>query len=106
MPPIRTAAPGLLLLFAALSLTACNSGKLVTRTEIVEVARKQYVALPHALTDDMPEPPKPAAACVADGKPTLCNAQLLEWIDALRDALGIANDGRRALRELQAQIAR
>ena len=70
---------------------------------MVEVPRRQYVDLPAELTADVPEPSKPAPECVVDGKPTLCNKQLLEWIDAWRSALGLSNDGRREIRELQAK---
>lgn len=70
---------------------------------MIEVPRRQYVALPSALTADIPEPTKPAPECVAGNVPTLCNRQLLDWIDAWRAALGLANDGRREIRELQAQ---
>lgn len=103
MRPTNPAALGLLLLCAALFLTGCNTGKVVTRTEMVEVPRRQYVDLPPELTADVPEPAKPSPACVVDGKPTLCNKQLLDWIDALRAALGLSNDGRRVIRELQAK---
>lgn len=96
---------GPLLLCVALFLTACNSGRVVTRTEIVEVPRRQYVALPHTLTADVPEPPKPAPTCVVDGKPVLCNSQLLDWIDSLRNALGLSNDGRKAIRDMQAKVS-
>lgn len=100
---MNPAALGLLLLCAALCLTGCNTGKVVTRTEMVEVPRRQYVDLPAELTADVPEPAKPAPECVVDGKPVLCNKQLLEWIDAWRAALGLSNDGRREIRELQAK---
>lgn len=103
MRTIRLVALGLLALSAALCLTGCKSGRLVTRTEVVEVPRRQYVALPTELTADVPEPAKPAPECVVDGKPVLCNRQLLDWIDALRAAFGLQNDARREIRELQAE---
>lgn len=103
MRPMNPAALGLLLLCAALCLTGCNTGKVVTRTEMVEVPRRQYVDLPAELTADVPEPAKPAPECVVDGKPVLCNRQLLDWIDALRAAFGLQNDARREIRELQAE---
>lgn len=92
-----------MLLSAALCLTSCNTGTVFTRTEMVDVPRRQYVDLPTDLTAEVPEPAKPAPACVADGKPVLCNRQLLEWIDALRASIGVSNDGRREIRELQAE---
>ena len=100
---MNPAALGLLLLSAALCLTGCKSGRLITRTEVVEVPRRQYVALPTELTADVPDPTKPAPECVDAGKPVLCNKQLLEWIDALRAAFGLQNDARREIRELQAE---
>lgn len=103
---MNPAALGLLLLSAALCLTGCKSGRLITRTEVVEVPRRQYVALPTELTADVPEPAKPASECVESGKPVLCNRQLLDWIDALRAAFGLQNDARREIRELQAEAVR
>ena len=100
---MNPAALGLLLLSAALCLTGCKSGRLITRTEVVEVPRRQYVALPTELTADVPDPTKPAPECVDAGKPVLCNRQLLDWIDALRAAFGLQNDARREIRELQAE---
>lgn len=106
MRPTKLAALGLLLLSAALCLTGCKASKAVTRTEFVDVPHRQYVPLPTELTADVPEPTKPAPECVEAGKPVLCNRQLLDWIDALREAFGLQNDARREIRELQAEAMR
>lgn len=87
-----------------LSLTACSPGRVVTRTEVVEVPRRQYVPMPAELTADVQAPAKPAPQCVESGKPTLCNSQLMDWIDDLRAAIGISSDRLRAIRELQKRV--
>jgi len=73
----------------------------VTRTELVEVPVRQYVIVPHILTEPVPEPPKPQPKCVDSGRPALCNPQLVEWRDSTADALSEANAKLERIRNLK-----
>lgn len=82
---------GLAPAFLALSLTAC-AGK-PTKPEVVEVAVPVYVRLPSELTSPVTEPQLPVGA--------VTNADLADWADALRAALGEANARLRRIEALQ-----
>ncbi len=97
----RLAPNGLLALCALLSLTGCNTPRLVTRTELVEVPVRQYVVVPRILTEPVTEPAKPQPKCVDSGRPALCNPQLIEWRDSTADALGEANARLERIRNLK-----
>ena len=66
-------------------LTA-SCAKPLVRTETVEVQVPVVVALDPALTTPAPEPALPRRACTdpANGKATLCNGTLPDYVDALR----------------------
>jgi hypothetical protein len=65
-------------------MASCASSPAV-QTQIVEVPVEVQVPLPRALTEDVAPPPRPALNCTDPklGLPTLCTAQLPEWINAL-----------------------
>lgn len=75
---------GLLLLFLPLSIAACSAKGPQVRTEVVEVKVPVFVALPDALTEPAAEPSAPLPACVDRGQPTLCNDQLVSWLEDLQ----------------------
>jgi hypothetical protein len=52
----------------------------VVETRTVEVPTPVYKALSPKLTALEPVPPRPALNCVVDGKPTLCNRDLADWL--------------------------
>ena len=60
------------------------------RTEVVEVAKREFVVIPEAYTQPRPDPERPAIRTGADacadskGRPVLCADQLMEWGEAWR----------------------
>lgn len=96
---------GLLALCALVSLTACDTPRLVVRSELVEVPVRQYVPVPTQLTEPVADPAKPSPECVASGKPVLCNRQLIDWRDSTASALSEANARLQSVRKMSASAA-
>ena len=68
-----------------LSLTSCSRTPIV-RTETVEVPVPVLVPLKPDLTAQVPEPAYPPRRCVdpVNGRATVCNGDVADYIDALR----------------------
>lgn len=66
-------------------MASCASSPPAVQTQIVEVPVEVQVPLPKALTRDVPPPARPPLKCTDPkrGLPTLCTAQLPDWINAL-----------------------
>ena len=75
----------------------------MTRTEVVEVPRRQYVPLPPDLTAGVTLPPKPQPKCVQNNAPTLCNGQLVDYVDLLLAFGEGLNDRLAAIRKIEAE---
>jgi hypothetical protein len=89
MHAIRLLLAGLTLAFL---LTSCGVSRPV-RTEIVEVKVEVPVALPPALTAPEPRPARPPLKCRdTAGKATLCERDLVDWLNAYDAALARIND--------------
>ncbi len=73
----------------------------MTRTEVVEVPRRQYVPMPTPMTEGVEAPAKPSPKCVQANAPTLCNGQLVDYIDALMAWGSGLNDKLTGIRKLQ-----
>lgn len=91
-PLLRGAACLFLLAF----LPACAS-KPTTRTETVEIRVPVYVPVPVELTAEVAEP-------VLAAEPT--NADLADWVDALKAALREANARLREVAGLQPEVVK
>lgn len=53
------------------------------------------------LTADIAPPPRPPLRCTAAGKPTLCNEDLVDWLNAYAAALLALRDRLARIRALQ-----
>jgi hypothetical protein len=53
--------------------------------ETVEVEVPVFVPLSEPLTLGEPEPRAPAYACIDRGEATLCNEQMAQWFEDVRD---------------------
>lgn len=96
---------GLKLLFLLPFMAACSATGPQVRTETVEVRVPVFVALPEAMTAPPAEPAAPLPACVDRGQPTLCNEQMVSWLEDLR-AWGRGMAGQlREIRERQPERA-
>lgn len=74
-----------------MSLTACQSTPIV-RTETIKVPVARLVTLDARLTAQEPVPARPANRCVdAQGRATLCNRDLADWLVAYDAALARIN---------------
>jgi hypothetical protein len=89
MHAIRLLLGGLILAFL---LTSCGASRPV-RTELVEVPVEVRVALPPELTAPEPRPARPPLKCRdAAGKATLCERDLVNWLNSYDAALARIND--------------
>ena len=85
----------------ALLLTSCASSPAV-RTEIVEVPVEVTVPLDAQLTRPEAAPVRPPLRCRdAEGRPTLCNRDLVNWLNAYDRALAALNDRMARISALQ-----
>jgi hypothetical protein len=77
-------AHGLALLCLLPLLAACQ-GRIEYVRETVEVEVPVFVPLSEPLTLGEPEPRAPAYGCIDRGEATLCNEQLAQWFEDVRD---------------------
>lgn len=103
---MKTAARGLLLLCALLSIAACKPA--LTRPVEVPIPVRQYVELPPSLLAETTLPKAPERACTdaKTGEPRHCNQQLRERLDAAEAGLDACNADKSSLREIQASALR
>lgn len=107
MRTMRHALLGAALLCAVASLAACaTSGpqpEVLTKTQLVEAPKLQYVAIPDGLltVQPLPELPTPAVFDSADcAAGCYSNAQVRDWIDAIVANRGQLVDHLHAIRSL------
>lgn len=67
-----------------LSQIACSARPVAVRTETVEVEVPVVVKVDPGLTRVDPEPADPGRHCSVNGRPTVCNGDLVEWAEAVR----------------------
>ena len=85
-----TAGAVLVLVATALGAGGCDTFRPIrpVKTQIVEVPVETQVTLDPALTAQEPEPARPADRCVdAQARPTICNKDLIDWLNAYAAAL-------------------
>ena len=88
----------LLALALVLALAGCGErGRVLVKTEVVEVPRYVRATVPAALTAPIAVP-WPAPACQRDGAPVLCNGQVADLLLEHRRALATCNADRAAIR--------
>ncbi len=94
---------GLILLLLLLFMSGCSNKAPIVKTQLITEHVPVYVPLSAKLTADKHSPAVPAPECVdhSTGKPSLCNEQLQQLLDALY-AWGDAMRGQLTkIRELQ-----
>jgi hypothetical protein len=94
----------LLALFALLSLSACSEKKVVTRPEIIEVAKVTYGPMPSELTNELPEPAVPPKLCTQKGEPAWCLVDAINWIEDWRALHKTANADRATVAKIGAAV--
>lgn len=98
MGAARTAAS----LVALIVMAACGPIVRPTKTKLVEVPVETQVALDPKLTAQEPHPARPPNRCVdAKGRPTICNRDAADWLNAYAAALDRINARMREILGLQ-----
>lgn len=91
-----------LMLAMILTLTACKSLPAPVEVRTVDVVVETQVPLDGALTAQVAAPKRPANRCSdSQGRSTLCNRDMADWLNAYATALSKANGQLKAIMGLQ-----